>query len=225
MKKFGNKLRLTLIKNYIEDLYHTDSIWLYENVSDGLKRLKKDLEMVDVNKLNIYCLIDFVEDIEDEMVKGTACLAKTKSRFDNINLLRNLICLEDLPRNVELLMMMVPKVLLFNREICFTIQRFDELKNEIMNCDDETCYKVFNRLVNDLTFNGRMVTDGMENIIRDAKYNPFTLMFGEKDITNEQKEIMKRNLTKLSVKVVLLSEITSHDLKGKYVNELMEDVT
>ena len=224
MKKFGNKMRLVLVKNYIDDVYHTDKIWLYESVSDGLKKLKEDLVMIEPNVMNLFCLVDFVDDFEDEMIKGTACMLKAKSRFDNINLLRNLICLEDLPRNVELLMMVVPKSLMFNNEIGFTIQRFEELKNEIMECDDETCYKVFNRLVNDVAFGNKSVSNGMEDIIKDAKYNPFTLMFGERDITNEQKEIMKRNLTKMSVKVVRLNEIVDHDLKSKYVRELMEEV-
>ena len=224
-KKITEKLRQLVIRNYLESEYQTDSIWLYYGISDGMKRIKDDMKEVSSDKLSVFCLVDMYGDVEEEMMKSIACAVKNKMlKFDKMEVLRNVLRLQDVPDNAVLLMLIMPKNLLYDGEVRFALQRFNELKADIMSCDTETRYKIFNRLANDLTYDEKMVMFGLDDIIRDAKFNSFTLMFGRRDISYEDSERMKNNLEHTDVRIVKINDMIQYDLRSRYVGELLESM-
>lgn len=219
MKRVADKLRLLLVKNYIQQTYNSDNVYIYTNVSDDLKYIKRDIQNMNIGTKTIFCLIEFIEDVETEMIQNITCVVKDrKLKFDKIQVLKNILTLT-IPDNTQLLYLIVPKSFLSNDELMYSISSFDELKATVDSCDDEVKYKLFNRLMNDLTFNDKSIIHGMETIIRDAKYNQFTLMFGNRDITNEQLQSFTRNLSLLSVKIVNMETLTSLNLKSEHLKD------
>ena len=221
MKKSNKQaFKTILIKNYLEQVMN-EQIFVYYNLTNGFKQLKRDITTT--NGHGVFVLVEMIDDIEESATISGCNIKAISSKFDNIELLREELKLE-LPDDIKLLLLIIPKMISFNRETIFTFRQFEALKNQILSLDNNIMYNIFNRLMNDNLFNSYKVVYGLNEIMRDAQFNPLVLMFGERNIDQFQFNQAKNNLKRLTIKMISMEEITNYDLKSKYVKELIEIV-
>ena len=212
-RKLLEKFKTCVIRNFMEHITQNQTVFIYQSITDGFERLKRDMK-----ENSVYVLVDTIDDIEEAMSNG--CMTKNMLKFDNMSILKNVLKL-DLKDNVELHLLIIKNTFIVNDEVKYKIEEFEMLKNEILAMPENKCYRVFNYIINDGTYNDEETIESLQTIIYEAKHSVLELTFGNRAITNDDFDKMKNNLSKIHVEVVDLTNLTRYDLKSKFLRELM----
>ena len=227
LDNFGSSFIQFLVLNYIKEEYNTKNVYIYPELIEDLDVLANDIktheQLYEKNKSRKLTIRTLLKEIPDEEYLESYEVKHGESfhitKFKN---LKQILTKIKFPISTRLVLVLVPSGWNFNKELLIDIERFNDLKNEILSLDYDNKKKVFNSIINNTSLGEMSITDALSSLLEDLD-DECLKDYGNKNISNDDNETLISNFERLDVKVLTLEDL-ERDIKKSTIHDVLREI-
>lgn len=217
-----------LVRNYLEKEFEMkSSFYLYEEILNdtdvftqnlrNIKELKRKFSSSRpaIEPPHIEAFFDLIE--EGSYLYSYDVKYSIKQYMYQFQHIYQIISRARYPDNTELQIIVVPSENVEDDATQNNITVFEDYKHKILELSEEDKYKIFNSFAHDKSLEKDDASDVFLRFYIKAQRGTLKPTYGTSDISAEDAKILENNLSKLTIRVITLSELLKYPLTVEFL--------